>query len=142
MTKSNRGSRAILAGLIMGVVAAGAATVAFASDRGSEGTPTRGTIPERAFRSEGSLDPALVPDLISVENDRGAVVGYARSKDIASPDAAPASIVDVWDETGERLVGHVYPDGTGFLSTAEEKERGVDASNPPEPLSPPTTAVG
>lgn len=142
MQQQRRSNVAILIGLMVGVIAAGAATIALASSRSAETNLSRGTIPERAFRADGSLDASLVPDLVAVENDHGSVVGYARRDDVASPDAAPATIVAVWDESGEHLLGHVYPDGTGFLSVAEEKARGVSPENPPEPAHPATTVVG
>ncbi|MCU1372280.1 MAG: hypothetical protein JWO77_3474 [Ilumatobacteraceae bacterium] len=134
-----------LKGFITGfllVVAAGAATVASAAGPGTDPAPSRGTIPEQAFRADGSLDVSLVPDLVSVEDDHGDVMGYARSADVASQRSAPTSAVDVWDASGKRLVGHVYPDGVGFLSIADEHARNVDPHDPPESGYAPTTVVG
>ena len=126
MSQNHRGTRAIVAGLIVALLGACGATAAVALSRGAEPAPTRGTIPERAFLADGTLDPSLVPDLVSVEDEDGNVVGYARKEDIASPASAPSSVVQVWDADGKRLVGHVFPDGTGFLSVAEtEKLVGV-----------------
>lgn len=98
--------------------------------------------PARSTTTTVTSSGAPDPELVSVEDDSGAVVGYARKADVASPSAAPATIVDVWDATGKRLVGHVYPNGTGFLSITQERKLGVSPSNPPEAKNTPTTAVG
>lgn len=141
MTRNTKATRAVLAGIAAGLIVAGAAGAVVAAG-GNDSAPSRGTIPDRAFRDDGSLDQSLVPDLVSVQNDEGSVVGYARRADIAAPQAAPSTIVDVWDDTGEELVGHVYPDGTGFLSVEEERKLGVSPQDPLASKTPPTTIVG
>ena len=129
------------------VCATGAVTaLAFQGDS----TPTFGRIPQDAQRPDGSFDDSKLPDLIVVEDDEGEAVGYARKGDVFPAQGGEFSreeldarnIIEVWDSAGEVLVGHVFPDGVGYLSLEEQAKRGVSPSDPPEAETTVTTVIG
>lgn len=117
-----------------------AATVDFSSST----QPNAGRVPSTAVRADGSIDRDQIPDLVTVENHAGEVVGYARKDDLfpsqGSEPSAP-SPVQVWDRSGSNLVGHVYPDGVGFLSLDEQSSRGISPDAPPRGVATVTTVV-
>lgn len=100
-------------------------------------TLTAGTMPSTAFSPNGSINPDQVPDLISVTDHGGQIVGYAYAVDIIPstdplpPERQPDGIIEVFDHTGARLVGHLYPDGAGFYSLEQEVDLGYSPKNPP-----------
>jgi len=108
-----------------------------------------GRVPTEARLADGSVDPGAVPDLISVTDDQGRVVGYAYATDVffktretmrAKPQLEQG-VVEVWDKTGKKLVGHLYPDGAGFVSVANEAERGISPASPPPTRTTPSTVL-
>jgi hypothetical protein len=126
----------------------GLSGLAYAATR-PEPTPalTYGRIPTDARVAHGS-DMGGIPDLISVTDDQLKVVGYAHRADIfktadsfrAKPDLQ-RGIVEVWDKTGKELVGHLYPNGAGFVSVQQETVRGVSPANPPPTRMTPSTVL-
>lgn len=139
----------LIGGIIVGFgAAAGLAT----------SSPTAGRLPEAARNQDGSLDAAKIPDLVAVEDDQEVVVGYAKKSDLypSSPSDAPkdpsqaatsdetraSDVISVWDETGTKLQGHLFPNGVGFLTLEEEATSGVSPDAPPAAKSTPTTTTG
>jgi hypothetical protein len=121
--------------------------LAFAATRPAPVRPlTAGRVPLDARLADGSADLSAVPDLISVTDDQERVVGYAYATDVfktaealrAKPELA-RGIVEVWDRTGKTLVGHLYPNGAGFVSLEQETARGLSPASPPPTRTTPST---
>lgn len=125
--------------------ALGVGGLAFAATR-PEPTPalTKGTVPDAAIRSNGSVDMSKMPELISVTDHAGKVVGYAyaadifkTSRSIAEKPALLEGILEVWDSTGKKMVGHMYPNGAGFYSLDQQARQGYSTQNmPPTSMKP------
>ena len=148
MDRRRRGVSGATFLVVLGFVL-GLGGLAYAATR-PEPTPalTYGRIPSRAQLAAGTADMSAVPDLIGVVDDQQKVVGYAYRADILqNPDAVRAKpdlqrgIVDVWDKTGKKLVGHLYPNGAGFVSVEQEAVRGVSPANPPPTRMTPSTVL-
>ena len=75
---------------------------------------------------------------VPVTDDRpgkpvGNVVGYAKRSAVI-PTGAPeddGGIIDVWDATGRVLLGHLWPNGYGYRTLAEERAEGISREHPP-----------
>lgn len=121
--------------LVTGFLAVGAAISAIGARAGGI-IPSKGQIPERAFLVNGTIDPAQVPDFVSVLTRDGAVAGYV-PKDYAigtgftpfapgTPDNPPvARSVPVLGEDLATVVGHMVP-GKGFVPV------GIDPATVPD----------
>jgi hypothetical protein len=134
--------------LVLGF-ALGLGGLAFAATRPAPVRPlTAGRVPTDARLPDGSADLSAVPDLIAVTDDQQRVVGYAYATDVfktadslkAKPRLA-RGIVEVWDKTGKTLVGHLYPNGAGFVSLEQGAVRGVSPANPPPTRTTPSTVL-
>jgi hypothetical protein len=150
MDRRRRGVSGATFLVVLGFVL-GLGGLAYAATR-PEPTPalTYGRIPDSAKLADGSPDVSAMPDLISVTDHQMRVVGYAHRADIfkttdsirAKPDLR-RGIVEVWDKTGKKLVGHLYPNGAGFVSVEREAVRGLSpASPPPTRMTPSTVLLG
>lgn len=110
---------ALAAGIIIAAVSAFAG--ASAATNGQQEL-TAGRIPPEAFRVDGELDVAAVPDLVVVEDDEGREVGYISKEYLTSgwtPDGnEPQPVVE---RDGVTVVGHIYP-GVGFVEVGESSE--------------------
>lgn len=134
--------------LVLGMAAGIAILTAVAVNARSVGSgPTAGRMPSQSGLPS---DEKAIPDLVAVENDQQQVVGYAWKSDLEpgagkrSPDeptpTTPA--ISVWDSSGQILQGHMFPDGVGFVTLAEEQARGLDPANPPTPSRGAPTTLG
>jgi hypothetical protein len=148
MDRRRRGVSGATFLVILGFVL-GLGGLAYAATR-PEPTPalTYGRIPSNAERADGTTDMRAVPDLISVTDGQMKVVGYAHRSDIfKTPDSLRSKpnlqrgIVEVWDRTGKKLVGHLYPNGAGFVSVEHEAVRGLSPANPPPTRMTPSTVL-
>jgi hypothetical protein len=146
MHLGRRGFPGITVLLILGF-ALGVGGIAFAGTR-PETTPvlTAGRVPDDARRPDGSLDRNALPELISVTDDAEKVVGYIpRDELLRTPEAMARKpklregIFEVFDRSGKKLVGHLYPNGSGFLSLDQQAKQGVSVHNPPPTSWTPTT---
>ncbi|MBI2710525.1 MAG: hypothetical protein HYX34_12665 [Actinobacteria bacterium] len=143
--------------MIAGLAGATTLTVFGVAAAGSDAAPSTGRLPASARGANGVLNVEALPDLVAVEDGRQVVVGYAKKGDLypsgggnvprnpaeASASSGPGSgVVSVWDRTGTRLRGHLYPDGVGYLSLGEEAAGGVSPASPPVAEAPATTVAG
>jgi hypothetical protein len=147
MDRRRRGVSGATFLVVLGFVL-GLSGLAYAATR-PEPTPalTYGRVPINARLADGSPDMSAVPDLISVTDDRLQVVGYAYASDILEPSAQQTKprlregVIEVWDKTGRTLVGHLYPNGAGFLSLEQQAVRGVSPASPPPSRMTPSTVM-
>ncbi len=148
--------RGIVAGLLgaIALVVLAIGVTAGHSDAQSGRRLTAGTVPVGTDRSGGDVDLQQVPDLISTADNSGEVVGYIRKADlfpVTAPSPSDASelagavveepVHEVWDRTGQKLLGHFYPGGVGFRSLAQEKAQRISPAHPPKGTTA-TTAPG
>jgi hypothetical protein len=90
------------------LVAIGIAGFALAKPK----SPTKGRIPEEAWKEDGALDPALVPDFIVAYDRQGGIAGYVRKVDMfLEENDEPYVVVD---ESLTKVVGRMVA-GRGFV---------------------------
>jgi len=134
--------------LVLGLVL-GAGGLAMAAVRPA---PTRslttGTVPDQALRPNGDVDLEAMPDLISVTDDANRVVGYAYAEHIFKTAEAVAEhpelldgVVEVFDKTGRTLVGHMHPNGAGFVPLNRAAGASGDEGPPPSRMTPTTVII-
>jgi hypothetical protein len=95
-----------------GIVAYQAASVSGAKPVATK-APTKGPIPENAWRPDGTVDRALLPDFVSALGRDGTIAGYVPS-DKAVPDSPSSDPIAVFGDDLETVVGYMYP-GRGFV---------------------------
>lgn len=96
-----------------GIVAYQAASVSGTKPVASQ-APTKGRIPDNAWRSDGTVDRALLPDFVSALGRDGTIVGYVPS-DRAVPDSPSSDPIPVFAGDLKTMVGYMYP-GRGFVA--------------------------
>ncbi len=104
--------------------------------------PSHGPIPT-SESDPRRLDLDVAPDLVSVSDDAGKTVGFAKKADVIPQqysDVKPGPI-DVWDESGTTLIGHLYRNGGGYYSIEAEKRLGYGPDHPPPGTVTPTTIL-
>lgn len=115
-------------GLTVALGAAGIAAYQAATVSGSKPAATKaltkGPIPESAWRADGTVDRALLPDFVSTVGRDGTIVGYVPS-DKAVPDSPSSEPVAVFGDDLKTVVGYMYA-GRGFVPL------GVDYREVPE----------
>lgn len=98
---------------------------------GATHAPTKGPIPDAAFRAGQPLDLSLVPDFVPALDRDGNVAGYVRKEALADPPSTikagqPASQpIPVYGDDLATLVGYMVP-GKGFVPL------GVDSDSVPD----------
>lgn len=95
-----------------GIAAYQAATVSGAKPVVTE-APTKGSIPENAWRPDGTVDRALLPDFVSALGRDGTMVGYVSSEK-AVPDSPSSDPIAVFGDDLKTVVGYIYA-GRGFV---------------------------
>jgi hypothetical protein len=117
----DRRSAVVISGIVLGTFLLMA--VATAGSAYSE-RPTKGRIPDAAWRADGTLDDQLVPDFIAVwGRDGESTVGYVE-KDAVLPPSEPRRVpesdrnsepsIPVYGEDLQTVVGFMVPD-KGFV---------------------------
>ena len=121
MQKRTTISVLLIAGLMIGTTG-----IAFAVNRQiTTQSLTVGPVPRDTKTVNGVTDIANVPDLIPVSDNSNKVVGYSykadvfRTSDAKNPTLLGQGVMEVWDVTGQKLVGHVWPNGIGFRSLTD-----------------------
>lgn len=104
-------------------------------------TDRAGTPTSTASTTTGSSAPGGGPELVPVEGPDHEIAGYARREDIypTDPGRPPPDVIPVYDETGETLRGHTFPNGVGYISLEDQRRRGVSPDDPPPDVVTPTT---
>ena len=95
---------------------------------GSSRTPTKGPIPDAAFRPGQPMDLSTVPDFVPALDRSGNVAGYVRKEMLTT--SPPTTIeagrpvsqeVPVYADDLVTLVGHMVP-GKGFVPSGTDPE--------------------
>lgn len=130
--------RGTVSTVVVAVTVIAAIGLGLSAAAGSSGeVPTKGTVPESAFREYGRLDPSQMPDFVETLGPDGERVGYTRREDalgMRGPTAEPSlgSPTPVYADDLKTVVGYMHP-GVGFVAAGEPV---------PNASSPPTTALG
>lgn len=103
------GGRAVLVAVVVLVFG----PIAFAVATSATSAPSRGPIPESAWRN-GSVDRTQVPDFIPVEDSSGKTVGWAAAQQAIPLSTPMDGPVPVYGDDLKTVVGSVYP-GVGYV---------------------------
>lgn len=110
------------------VCLATASAVAWGPAGAGDVKPTKGPIPDAAFRADGSMDQELIPTFIPTMNQQGVEVGWVRFSDVqGDTQNGTNNAIPVYADDLAQLVGHMYP-ARGFvpLGTNPESVKAID----------------
>ena len=99
-----------------------ASIVAISAVSANIGSPTKGKIPDNAWRDDNALDEALVPDYIGYLDNSGEQVGWVSSVDLGLRGGGqPKAVVTVYGNDLKTVVGTDVA-GRGFVPLGEDPE--------------------
>ena len=108
-------------------LAAAIVAIMTAAVSGATPKPSRGPIPEAAFRPGQPLDMSLVPDFVPAIDRDGNVAGYVPKEALAPPprfveaEQLPDLPTPVYGEDLRTVVGHMVP-GKGFVPLGTDRD--------------------